>query len=227
MTYGFAPDADVRAEDVASRGADGMRFRLVASGVDRQVAIPALGRLAVHNALAGVAVGLAAGIPLDTIVAGLAAGWSAPHRAELIRAGEVTIVDDSYNASPGSVTAALELLAGMDGRRVAVLGEMLELGSEHEAGHRRVGEAAARLADRLVVVGDGAGAAAIADGARAAKMAADAVIPVADREAALTRLLAELRPGDVVLVKASRGIALDLLVDELRAVLTDASTTGR
>jgi UDP-N-acetylmuramyl pentapeptide synthase len=58
-------------------------------------------------------------------------------------------------------------------------------------------------------------------------MAADAVIPVADREAALTRLLAELRPGDVVLVKASRGIALDLLVDELRAVLTDASTTGR
>jgi UDP-N-acetylmuramoyl-tripeptide--D-alanyl-D-alanine ligase len=227
LTYGFAPDADVRAEDVASRGADGMRFRLVASGVDRQVAIPALGRLAVHNALAGVAVGLAAGIPLDTIVAGLAAGWSAPHRAELIRAGEVTIVDDSYNASPGSVTAALELLAGMDGRRVAVLGEMLELGSEHEAGHRRVGEAAARLADRLVVVGDGAGAAAIADGARAAKMAADAVIPVADREAALTRLLAELRPGDVVLVKASRGIALDLLVDELRAVLTDASTTGR
>ena len=227
MTYGFAPDADVRAEDVVSRGADGMRFRLVASGVDRQVAIPALGRLAVHNALAGAAVGLAAGIPLDTILAGLAAGWSAPHRTELIRAGEVTIVDDSYNASPGSVTAALELLAGMDGRRVAVLGEMLELGSEHEAGHRRVGEAAARLADRLVVVGDGEGAAAIADGARDANMAPDAVIPVADREAALARLLAELRPGDVVLVKASRGIALDLLVDDLRAALTPASTTGR
>jgi UDP-N-acetylmuramoyl-tripeptide--D-alanyl-D-alanine ligase len=227
MTYGFAPDADVRAEDVVSRGADGMRFRLVASGVDRQVAIPTLGRLAVHNGLAGAAVGLAAGIPLDTILAGLAAGWSAPHRAELIRAGEVTIVDDSYNASPGSVTAALELLAGMDGRRVAVLGEMLELGSEHEAGHRRVGEAAARLADRLVVVGDGDGAAAVADGARDANMAPEAIIAVADREAALTRLLAELHPGDVVLVKASRGIALDLLVDELRAALTAASRTGR
>jgi len=225
MTYGFAPDADVRADDVVSRGADGMRFRLVAAGIDRQVAIPSLGRLAVHNALAGAAVGLAAGIPLETIVAGLAAGWSAPHRAELSRAGEVTIVDDSYNASPGSVAAALELLAGMDGRRIAVLGEMLELGSEHDAGHRRVGEAAARLADRLIVVGDGA--TGVADGALAADMAPDAIATVPDRAAALERLLVELRPGDVVLVKASRGIALDLLVDELRAALTAASSHGR
>jgi UDP-N-acetylmuramoyl-tripeptide--D-alanyl-D-alanine ligase len=225
MTYGFAADADVRAEDVVSRGADGMRFRLVGPGVDRQVAIPSLGRLAVHNALAGAAVGLAAGIPLELIGAGLAAGWSAPHRGELIRAGDVTIVDDSYNASPGSVVAALELLAGMDGRRIAVLGEMLELGNEQEAGHLRVGEAAATLADRLIVVG--AGAAAIAEGAQQAGMAAEAITTVADRAAARERLLAELRPGDVVLVKASRGIALDELVDELRAALTATSPTGR
>jgi UDP-N-acetylmuramoyl-tripeptide--D-alanyl-D-alanine ligase len=225
MTYGFASDADVRAEDVVSRGADGMRFRLVAPGVDRQVSIPPLGRLAVHNALAGAAVGIAAGIPHETIVAGLAAGWSAPHRGELIRAGGVTIVDDSYNASPGSVAAALELLAGMDGRRIAVLGEMLELGSEHEAGHRRVGETAAQLADRLIVVG--AGAAAVADGALAAGMPADAIATVHDRAAALERLLADVRPDDVVLVKASRGIALDLLVDELRTALTAMSPTGR
>jgi len=168
---------------------------------------------------------LAAGIPLETILAGLAGGWSAPHRAELIQAGEVTIVDDSYNASPGSVAAALELLAGMDGRRIAVLGEMLELGSEHDAGHRRVGEAAARLADRLIVVGDGA--AAVADGARDAEMAPDAVALVADRAAALERLMTDLRPGDVVLVKASRGIALDLLVDDLRAALTAAGPTDQ
>ena len=225
ITYGFAPDADVRADDVVSRGAEGMRFRLVAPGVDRNVATPSLGRLAVHNALAGAAVGLAAGIPLDLIVAGLAAGWSAPHRGELIRAGDVTIVDDSYNASPGSVVAALELLAGMDGRRIAVLGEMLELGSEHDAGHRRVGEAAAQVADRLIVVG--AGAEAIADGARDAHMAVEAVTTVADRAAAREQLLAELKPGDVVLVKASRGIALDLLVDELRAALTAARPAGR
>jgi UDP-N-acetylmuramoyl-tripeptide--D-alanyl-D-alanine ligase len=217
MTYGFAPDADVRAADVVSRGADGMAFRLLAAGVDREVAVPSLGRLAVHNALAAAATGLAAGIPEDAIVAGLAAGWSAPHRGELIRLGEVTIVDDSYNASPGSVAAALELLAGMPGRRIAVLGEMLELGNEQEAGHRRVGEAAAQLADRLVVVGDGA--AAIADGARRAGMPTEAIATVADRAAAREHLVANLRAGDVVLVKASRGIALDLLVDELRAAL--------
>jgi UDP-N-acetylmuramoyl-tripeptide--D-alanyl-D-alanine ligase len=221
MTYGFATDADVRGADVASLGADGMRFRLVAPGVDRTVSIPTLGRLAVHNALAAAAVGLAAGVPLDTIVAGLEAGWSAPHRAEMIQVGGVTIVDDSYNASPGSVAAALELLAGMPGRRIAVLGEMLELGSEHEAGHRRVGEIAARLADRLVVVGSGA--AGVAEGARGAAMPATGIITVADRAEARERLLAELRPGDVVLVKASRGIALDELVADLRAALAATS----
>jgi UDP-N-acetylmuramoyl-tripeptide--D-alanyl-D-alanine ligase len=102
---------------------------------------------------------------------------------------------------------------------------MLELGSEHEAGHRHVGETAAQLADRLIVVGDGA--AAVADGARAAGMPADAIATVQDRAAALERLLADVRPDDVVLVKASRGIALDLLVDELRTALTAMSPTGR
>jgi UDP-N-acetylmuramoyl-tripeptide--D-alanyl-D-alanine ligase len=187
--------------------------------------IPTLGRLAVHNALAAAAVGLAAGLPIETIVAGLAAGWTAPHRAELVRAGRITIVDDSYNASPGSVAAALELLAGIPGRRVAVLGEMLELGSEHEAGHGRVGEVVAQFADRLVVVGDGA--AGIAAGARRAGMPSDAIAIVGDRDAARDRLVADLRPGDVVLVKASRGIALDILVDELRAVLGPASGPDR
>ena len=215
MTYGFAADADVHAEQVMSRGSDGMTFDLVTPDGRRPVVIPTLGRLAVHNALAGAAVGIAAGLALDTIVAALALGWSAPHRGQLIRAGDITIVDDSYNASPGSVTAALELLGGMPGRRIAVLGEMLELGDEHESGHARVGAAAAGVVDRLVVVG--VGATAIAAGARSAGLADGAVTLVADRAAARDRLLAELRPGDVVLVKASRGIALDLLVDELVA----------
>jgi UDP-N-acetylmuramoyl-tripeptide--D-alanyl-D-alanine ligase len=105
-----------------------------------------------------------------------------------------------------------------------VLGEMLELGEEHETGHRRTGEAAATLADRLLVVG--AGAAAIADGALAAGMSPAAVVTVPDRDAARTALLATLEPGDVVLVKASRGIALDVLVDELVAALGGAARAG-
>ena len=221
VTYGFADDADVRAVEVESAGLAGMRFTLVAAGERHPVTIPTLGRLAVHNALAGAAVGIAAGLDLDTIAEGLARGWSAPHRGQLVRAGGVTIVDDSYNASPGSVVAALDLLAGLPGRRVAVLGEMLELGDTHVAGHLEVGEAAAGVVDLLVVVGDEA--LAIADGARDAGLAPSKVLHARDRETALDILRPRLREGDVVLVKASRGIALDLLVDDLRSELGGAT----
>src|SRR6185312_8915935 len=145
------------AVDVASGGTAGMRFTLRTPGGERAVAIPVLGRLSVHNATAGAAVGLAAGMDLDTIASALAGGWSAPHRVELVRLRGATVIDDSYNASPGSVTAALDLLAGLPGRRVAVLGEMLELGDAHDAGHYAVGEEAGRIADVLVVVGRDAG----------------------------------------------------------------------
>jgi len=217
LTYGFAADADVRAEDARSAGMDGMRFTLSTQGGSVPVSVPTLGRLAVHNALAGAATGIAAGLSLEAIAAGLAMGWSAPHRTELVRAGGVTIVDDSYNASPASVTASLDLLGGLPGRRVAVLGEMLELGEGHESGHRAVGEAAAAVADLLVVVGDRA--TGIADGAVAAGLAPGRIVRTATRETALEVLRPRLRDGDVVLVKASRGIELDLLVDALRAEL--------
>jgi UDP-N-acetylmuramoyl-tripeptide--D-alanyl-D-alanine ligase len=216
-TYGFADDADVRAEGVESAGAEGMRFTLVLAGRRSRIAIPTLGRLAVHNALAGAAVGLAAGMSLDDIEAGLGDGWAALHRAQLVRAGGVTIVDDSYNASPASVSAALELLAGLSGRRIAVLGEMLELGAGHVEGHRSVGAAAVGVVELLVVVGRGA--APIAQAARDAGLAGDRVIEVADRDGALDALRPRLRDGDVVLVKASRGVELDLLVDALAADL--------
>jgi UDP-N-acetylmuramoyl-tripeptide--D-alanyl-D-alanine ligase len=220
-SYGFAEDADVRAEEVESAGLAGMRFVLRAAGERRPVTIPTLGRLAVHNGLAAAAVGIAAGLDLDAIVEGLAQGWSAPHRGQVVRAGGVTIVDDSYNASPGSVRAALDLLGGLPGRRVAVLGEMLELGDGHVAGHLDVGEAAAGVVDLLVVVGDEA--LAIAAGARDGGLDPAKVLLVHDRDAALDALRPRLREGDVVLVKASRGIALDLLVDALRAELGGAA----
>ncbi len=112
------------------------------------------------------------------------------------------------------MVAALDLLAGLPGRRAAVLGEMLELGEASDEGHHVVGEAAARTVDWLVVVGPGAGA--IAEGALAAGMDPGRVVRVRDAEAALDMLPARLRDGDVVLVKASRGIGLDRVVDGLR-----------
>ena len=217
VTYGFAADADVRAEAVESNGIDGMRFVLRTGAWSRPVTIPTLGRLSVHNALAAAAVGRAAGLSLDEIGEGLATGWSAPHRVQLVRLGAITVIDDSYNASPRSVLAALDLLAGLPGRRAAVLGEMLELGDASDDGHRVVGEAAAKTLDWLVVVG--AGAAAIAEGARSAGMDPARIVRARDAQAALDVLPARLRDGDVVLVKASRGIGLDRIVDGLRREL--------
>jgi UDP-N-acetylmuramoyl-tripeptide--D-alanyl-D-alanine ligase len=221
VRYGFADTADVRATDVTSGGTAGMRFRLRTPVGDRALTIPTLGRLSVHNAAAGAAVGLAAGLGLDTIATALERGWSAPHRVELVRLRGVTVIDDSYNASPGSVAAALELLTGLPGRRVAVLGEMLELGDAHETGHLAVGEAAGASVELLVVVGADAGG--IAAGALEAGLDPSRLHVVRDADQALDVLRPRLRDGDVVLVKASRGIGLDRLVDWLRLELGEAA----
>jgi len=212
--YGFAADADVSAEAVESAGLDGMRFVLRTDGARRRVTIPTLGRLSVHNALAAAAVGRAAGLVVDEIAEGLAAGWSAPHRVQIVRLGGVTLVDDTYNASPRSVVAALDLLAGLPGRRAAVLGEMLELGDASDESHRVIGEAAARTVAWLVVVGDGA--AGIGEGAISAGMDPARIVRVRDAEEALDAIPPRLRDGDVILVKASRGIGLERVVDGLR-----------
>jgi len=223
LGYGLTPDAEVGAEDIVSAGLDGMRFtlRLPAPRGGRATRLPAripgLGKLSIHNALAGAAVGHAAGIEPAVIVHALAGGWSATHRGQVVRLGRMTLIDDTYNASPPSVAAALDLLAGLPGRRVAVLGEMLELGKGSATGHREVGTAAAATCDLLVVVG--AGASGIAAGAKAAGLDASRILEARDREAALDLLRSRLRDGDVVLVKASRGVELDLLVDALRAEL--------
>jgi UDP-N-acetylmuramoyl-tripeptide--D-alanyl-D-alanine ligase len=220
IRYGFAADADVTADRVVARGLRGMTFDLVARAPQRTrfaVEIAALGRHSVQNALAAAAVGLLAGIPDEAIAAGLATGWASAsaHRGAIVEAPGLTILDDTYNASPPAVLAALEVLASLPGRPVAVLGEMLELGDAHAASHRVVGEAAGHGVSELVVVGDGARG--IADGAVAAGLAASRVHRVSDRAAAIEILRAILRPGDAVLVKASRGAALESIVDALRA----------
>jgi UDP-N-acetylmuramoyl-tripeptide--D-alanyl-D-alanine ligase len=214
ISYGFARDADVRAEAIESMGPMGMRFELIGPSEHRRVTVPTLGRHAVHNALAAAAVGFVAGYSIEDVARGLASATTSAHRGELIPAGPITILDDSYNASPRSMRAAMELLASLPGRHVGVLGEMFELGDASDAGHREVGEVAAALLDLLVTVG--LGAHLIAEAANRAGLSADRIVEVADRESAVVALRAHLRPGDVVLVKASRGAELDLLVEALR-----------
>ncbi len=159
---------------------------------------------------------------LEAIVPGLAAPSRAEHRSVVVRAGGVTIVDDAYNASPGSMRAALELLAGLPGRHLAILGEMRELGAAHAEGHLEVGEAAAAL-DLLVVVDGGEGGAA--EGIVARRPRGRRRSGRARRRsptAAVALVAGEVRPGDVVLVKASRGVELERVVEGLVEALGGA-----
>jgi UDP-N-acetylmuramoyl-tripeptide--D-alanyl-D-alanine ligase len=158
------------------------------------------------------------GVPSDEVAAALEAGSHAPHRME-VRDGAsgATVVDDTYNASPVSVAAALSFLGETPvpagGRRMAVLGDMLELGPDEERLHREIGAAAARIVDGLVAVGPRGRW--IADAARAAGLGT--VLEADDAEAAAELLDRELAPGpgDLVLVKGSRGVALDRTVDRI------------
>jgi UDP-N-acetylmuramoyl-tripeptide--D-alanyl-D-alanine ligase len=215
VRYGFDARADVSATDVNSLGTSGMRFVLRTDAGSAAATIPALGRHSVHNALAATAVALTAGMSLDEIVAALERPLSMPHRTKLIETGRWTILDDTYNAAPDSMIAALDLLATLPGRRVAVLGEMLELGAESDAGHRKVAGHAAKTADVLVAVG--APAQVYADAAEASGMDPDAIHIARDRDVAMRALRRILQPGDVILLKASNGERFFDLVDELIA----------
>ncbi len=221
---------DVYAAGVRALGARGTSFRLFTPEGWAEVVLPLPGRHNVANALAAAAVGTAWGLSPADIAAGLGEARISDKRMNVFQAGAVTILDDTYNASPVSTIAALEVLKGLEGRRrVAVLGNMLELGEYAEEGHREVGLAAVRLGvDVLLTVGDlarhiaaGAQEAQEAQGPQGsqgpqARRAHTDVHHAPDRHAA-EPLLAELvRPGDVVLVKGSRGMAMEELVAVLR-----------
>ncbi|MBF6598962.1 MAG: UDP-N-acetylmuramoyl-tripeptide--D-alanyl-D-alanine ligase [Dehalococcoidia bacterium] len=212
VTFGMTPDADVRADDVESHGLAGARFTLVHGGEREPVYSHLPGRALVHNALAAAAVGLVDGLTLPEVAQALTAAPASVRFRTLGGAGGATIIDDSYNASPASMLAALDLLAETPGRKIAVLGDMRELGAAEAAGHREVGLRAAAVADVIIAVG--ALGRIIGEAARDAGHA-DARI-VADACEVAPTLRPELRRGDHVLIKASRALALESVAEELR-----------
>jgi UDP-N-acetylmuramoyl-tripeptide--D-alanyl-D-alanine ligase len=183
---------------------------------ERQVTLPRMGTHNVYNALAVIAAASRLGVPEAIVLQQLAAVPSASRRLEPKFVGGVTIFDDTYNMNPKSAAAALHALAGLGGvgRRIVVFGEMLELGAHSQSLHEALGgDVAATRQDLLVCVGDGARP--IAAGALAAGMPATTVHCVADAAAAFGLVRSAVQPGDHVLCKASRRIALDRLVDRL------------
>ncbi|MEO8638283.1 MAG: UDP-N-acetylmuramoyl-tripeptide--D-alanyl-D-alanine ligase [Chloroflexota bacterium] len=217
-TFGLGPGADVRATDIESHGVGGTIFTLEAPWGRRRLHSATLGRHLVPHALAAATVADHFGIPLDEVEVALAAGSRADHRMAVAEAtAGATVIDDTYNASPVSVAAALDFLGESPlapGRaRYAVLGDMLELGPDEERLHREVGAKAAGVADGLVAVGDRGRW--IAEGARAAGLRR--VTTVHDADEAVLAVERDLAPGvgDLLLVKGSRGIELDRLVAAL------------
>lgn len=218
VTFGLSEGADVRAVGVTPRGIDGTDATIETAKGSIDVHVPLVGLGNLMNVLAAAAVAIELDVPLDEIARRVAALAPAPKRGEVIRRPDgVTIVDDSYNSSPAALLQSLAALAATGaGRRAAVLGEMLELGDHAVGLHEECGRAAAdaRLA-WLVTVG-GAPASAMARAALAAGMASGAVEHVATAAEASEAAAGRVRPGDIVLVKGSRGIGVDRVVARLK-----------
>ena len=218
-TRGASPDgqpAEYFASDIRLGGIGGAHFTLNLPSGPVPVSLGVPGEHTVANAVAAAAVGDLLGVEPGQIAGALAEFRTIGGRLNLRPGREgSTIIDDAYNASPGSMEASLRVLGSEAGRtRIAVLGDMLELGDEATPAHQAVGRAAATSADLLLVLGEHAND--VVDAARTSGMPADRAVVVRNVDDAVARV-EEVLPGAVVLVKASRGMALDRVVDRLVA----------
>ncbi|MGE3598991.1 MAG: UDP-N-acetylmuramoyl-tripeptide--D-alanyl-D-alanine ligase [Dehalococcoidia bacterium] len=214
VRYGLGQDCDVRAGEIEDFGLAGFSFRLIAQGRSVIVRTPLIGRHNVHNCLAAAAVALAQGMSLTDIAGALTTASNPLRLKRLPGPAGSTLIDDTYNANPASMNAALDLLevaTSGRGRRIAVLGDMLELGNEEERLHRELGQRAAAAADLVILTGPRsrwtAEAAAHQGGAR--------VCYVEEPQRLAGAVRSVVTSGDVVLLKASRGMMFERVVDAL------------
>jgi UDP-N-acetylmuramoyl-tripeptide--D-alanyl-D-alanine ligase len=217
LLVGRGEGVDVRILDVELDDELRPRFTLATPWGSAAFGLAMRGEHQVENAAMAATTALALDVPMDAVVAGLHGARTAALRMELVRTPDgVTVINDAYNSSPTSAAAAVRSLADLrvDGRRIAVLGAMLELGPHAEKEHAALGALAASAGiDLLIAVGTPA--ASIADGARRAGRGRIEVRAVPDAAAASVALSEELHPGDGVLVKASRAVGLERVADDV------------
>jgi len=209
ITFGIHHPADVRAEAIREMGPDGSEFDVVAGATRAHARLPLIGRHNIYNALAAIAVALFGGLTLEEATSGVALLTPADKRGQVLTVGGATVINDTYNSNPRALDYVVDALAGMavrdGGRRIVVAGEMLELGPATDDLHRRSG---AHMADKKidVVVGVRGAARNIVDAVAEAGVRAEFVD---SPEQAGEWLAREVRPGDIVLLKASRGVKLE------------------
>jgi UDP-N-acetylmuramoyl-tripeptide--D-alanyl-D-alanine ligase len=211
--YGLNPQADLWADNVESHGLEGIRFRLHFRKEILHVHVPMIGQHSVHTALRAAAVGLAEGLTWQEIIGGIQSRQAQLRLLTARAQSGALILDDTYNASPESMLAALNLLEELEGRKLAVLGDMLELGPYELQGHRMVGIRAAEVVDELVTVGEKAKI--IARAARESGFPSSLIQELDDVPQAIAYLKDHLSEDQIVLVKGSHGMRMDRIVSAL------------
>jgi len=215
LRYGFNPSADVRAENVRSRGTAGSEFDVVIGAAREHAQLPLVGEHNISNALAAVAVGVDRGLKLTDAVAALATLAPADKRGQVLQVGNITVINDCYNSNPKALRAMVDALAAMPAkRRIVVAGEMLELGPAGEAMHRDAGRHIAEKKIHVLL-----GVRGMAQGmVQAASAAGGHAEFVETSEDAGKWLANEARDGDVVLLKGSRGVKLEKALEAWKAL---------
>ena len=210
FTYGITEKADLTASDIKTHGLEGLSCTLSYQGQAHAIRSPLLGDFSVYTILRATAAALVEGLDWNTILQGLSVSRVDLRMHHITLPNGAVILDDTYNASPASTIAALKLLKGLKGRRVAILGDMLELGAYEESGHQSVGEYAATAADVLILVGD------------RSKVSAEAALQndfpekhlewYPDSQTAAEAAASKIQKGDVVLIKGSNSMRMDRIM---------------
>jgi UDP-N-acetylmuramoyl-tripeptide--D-alanyl-D-alanine ligase len=211
--YGLSPEADLWADQIEGLGLDGIRFRLHYKGEILHTRVPMIGRHSVHTALRAASVGLNDGLTWQEIFEGLSHGHTQLRLMAVRTDIGALILDDTYNASPESMLAALNLLDELEGRKIAVLGDMLELGPYERQGHEMVGMRAAQVAKILLTLGPRARM--IAEAARRAGMRSANILEFESSQPIVDWLNKNLTENDVVLMKGSHGLRMDRITAAL------------
>ena len=215
LLYGTRAPADVRAENIKSGGAEGSEFDVVVEGMRAHAVLPLVGAHNISNALAAVAVSLDRGIKLSDAVATLATLKPADKRGQVVQVGNIRVINDCYNSNPKALEAMVDALAAIPAkRRLVVAGEMLELGPAGEQMHNVAGQ---QIAEKKLdmLLGVRGLARHLVDGAKARGMHAEFV---ATPEEAGEWLARETRDGDVILLKASRGVKLEKALEKWQEI---------
>ncbi len=211
--YGLSSEADLWADEIQGLGLDGIRFRLHYQSEILHARVPLIGRHSVHTALRAAAAGLVEGLTWQEIFEGLRQGHTQLRLVAVRSRTGALLLDDTYNASPESMLAAINLLDELEGRKIAVLGDMLELGPYERQGHEMVGLRAAHVADVLITLGPRARV--IAETARKSGMSRSNIHEFDELEPIVAWLEKNLTSADAALIKGSHGLRMDRIVAAL------------